>query len=102
VTYNWKDLNGGYNFALDLIAIGSLQTKLWALKLSGVLTLGNSGLPLWSPMTKCHLDVGLVTRHRVYYKGEDDGFSQVWAMVSLVNPRLPMALFSTKSALVMH
>jgi len=30
--------------------------------------------PLGSPETKCHLDVGLMERHRVYYKGEDDGF----------------------------
>ncbi len=32
-----------------------------------------SGLPLGSPRTKCHLDVGLVERHIVYYKGEGDG-----------------------------
>jgi len=31
--------------------------------------------------TKCHLNVGFVERHRVYYKGEGDGFPQVWAMV---------------------
>jgi len=27
--------------------------------------------------TKCHLDVGLVERHIVYYKGEGGGFPQV-------------------------
>jgi len=31
--------------------------------------LGISGLPFGSPGTKCHLDVGLVERHKVYYKG---------------------------------
>jgi hypothetical protein len=31
----------------------------------GVSTLGISGLPFGSPGTKCHLDVGLVEKHRV-------------------------------------
>ncbi len=29
VTYHWKVLNEGYNFAIDLISIGGLKTKLW-------------------------------------------------------------------------
>jgi hypothetical protein len=33
---------------------------------------GNFGLG--SPETKCHLDVSLVERHRVYYKGEGGDF----------------------------
>jgi len=33
---------------------------------------------------KSHLDVGPVERCRVYYKGEDGGFPQVWVVVSLV------------------
>jgi len=51
---------------------------------------------------KGHLDVGLVERHKVYYKGEGGGFSQVWAVVSLVSSNLPMAHPSTKSAPTMH
>ncbi len=39
-TYHWKALDGGYNFALDLISIKGLHTKLWPLKVAGVLTLG--------------------------------------------------------------
>jgi hypothetical protein len=31
------------------------------------------------------LDVGLVERHKVYYKGEDGDFPQVWAMVNFVS-----------------
>jgi len=27
-----------------------------------------------SPGTKCHLDVGLVERHKIYYKGEGGDF----------------------------
>ncbi len=50
-----------------------------------------------SPGIKCHLDVGLVERHKVYYKGEGGGFPQVQAMVSFVNPNLLMARPSTKS-----
>ncbi len=61
-----------------------------------------SGLPLESPRMKSHLDVGLVERHKVYYKGEGGGFPQVQAMVSLVNPNLLMARLSTKSAPIMH
>jgi hypothetical protein len=48
--------------------------KLWAPKIAGVPTLAISGLPLGSPETKCHLDVGLMERQIVYYKGEGDGF----------------------------
>jgi hypothetical protein len=54
--------------------------------------------------TKCHLDVGFVERHRVYYKGEGGGFPQVRAVVNLVNLvslNLPMARRSTKNVLTM-
>jgi hypothetical protein len=42
-----------------------------------VLTLRILGLPFENPKTKCHLDVGLMERHKVYYKGEGGGFHQV-------------------------
>jgi hypothetical protein len=61
-----------------------------------------SGLPLGSPKTKCHLDVSLVEKHKVYYKGEGGGFPQVRAMLSVVSLRLPMARLSTKSVSIMH
>jgi hypothetical protein len=60
-------------------------------------TLAILGLP-----TKCHLDVGLVEKHKVYYKGEGGGFPQIQAMVSLVNPSLPMACPSSKNAITMY
>jgi hypothetical protein len=101
-TYRWKALDEGYNFALNFISIGGLHTKLWGPKVAGVPTLPILGLPNGSPETKCHLDVGLVERHRVYYKGEDGGFSQVRAGVSLVNSNLHVARPSTKSAPTMH
>jgi len=102
VTYHWKNLDKGYNFALDLISIKGLRTKLWALKLAGVPTLGISRLPLGNPGTKCHLDVSLVAKHRVYYKGEGGGFPQVRAVVSLVSSSLLVTRPNTKSALTMH
>jgi hypothetical protein len=55
-----------------------------------------SGLPFGRPKTKSHLDVAPMERHRVYYKGEGGDFSQIRAVVSLVNSRLPMARLSTK------
>jgi hypothetical protein len=66
VTYHWKALDEGYNFALDLISIKGLHAKLWAPKVVGVLAVGISGLSLGSPGTKCHLDVGLVERQNIY------------------------------------
>jgi hypothetical protein len=63
---------------------------------------GISGLPPRSPMTKLHLGVGPMVRHRVYYKGEGGGFPQVRAMMSLVNPSLFVARLCTKSAPTMH
>jgi hypothetical protein len=71
---NFKE---GYNFALNLISIEGLYTKLWAPKVIGVPILGILRLTFGSPETKCHLDVGLVKRHKVYYKGKGGGFFQV-------------------------
>ncbi len=85
-TYHWKAVDKGYNFALELISIWGLHAKLWAPKVAGVPTVGILGLPFGSPETKCHLDVGLVERHIVYYKGGGGGFPQVQAVVSLMSP----------------
>jgi hypothetical protein len=93
-TYCWKALDKGYNFALNLILIESLHTKLCAPKVAGVTTLGILGLR--NPATKCHLGVGPVAMHKVYYKGEDGGFPQVWAVVSLVNLSCPWLVLTPK------
>jgi hypothetical protein len=63
------------------------------------LNFGNFGTPIWESRTKCHLDVGLVERHTIYYKGEGGGFPQVWAvvsLVSLVNPSCPWFVLTPK------
>ncbi len=101
-TNHLKDFNESYNFALNFISIGGLHTKLWPCKVTRVLILGILGLPLGNFRTKCHLDVGPVANHIVYYKAEGGGFSQVRAMASFVSPTLPMARLSTKSVPTMH
>jgi hypothetical protein len=70
VIYCWKALDERYNFALDFTSIRGLQRKLWPPKIARVPSLAISRLPLGNSRTKCHLDVGLVERHRVYYKGK--------------------------------
>jgi hypothetical protein len=75
-------------------AFGHLKHKLWSKE--------ELGVPLENPGTKSHLDVALVERHRVYYKGEGGGFPQVRVVVSLVSPSLLVARPSTKSAQTMH
>jgi hypothetical protein len=101
-TYCWKTLDKGYNFSFDLIAIGGLRAKLWAPKFAIVPIMGILILPLGSPRTKCHLNVGLMGRHIIYYKGEVGGFYQVQAVVNLVSLSLPVARPNTKNAQIMH
>jgi hypothetical protein len=91
----WKDLDKGYNFYLDLTSIKGLHTKLWAPKVGIVPILGIPGLPLG------HLGASPMAKHKVY-KREGGGFSQVWAVVSLMSLCLPVAHPSTKSAITMH
>jgi hypothetical protein len=95
-TYHWKALDKGYNFALDLILIRGLHAKLWRPKVIRVPTLAISGLPFGSPGTKSYLDVGPVERCRIYFKGEGDGFPQVWAVVSLVCLCCPWLVLAPK------
>jgi hypothetical protein len=58
----------------------------------------NFGTPPWESQDKSHLDVSAAERRREYYMGEDGGFPQVRAMVSLVSPELLVACPSTKGA----
>jgi hypothetical protein len=49
-----------------------------------------------------NLVVGPMAKHREYYKGEGDGFPQVWVVVNLVSPCLPMVHQCMKSVPIMH
>jgi hypothetical protein len=101
-TYCWKAFNKGYNFTSNFISIEGLHTKLWARKVAEIPFVRILGLPLGNPGTKCHLDVGLMERHRIYYKGESGGFPQIRAVMNFVSPSLPVALLSTKNVPIMH
>jgi hypothetical protein len=57
-----------------------------------------SGLLNGSPRTKSHSDATPTEWCKIYYMGEGGGFPWVWAVVSLVSPRLPVAHPSTKGA----
>jgi hypothetical protein len=72
--------------------------KVMGLQSRGSPNFGNFG----TLGTKCHLDVDLVERHIVYYKGEGGDFCQVRAVVSLVSPSLSVICFSTKIVQTMH
>ncbi len=95
-THHWKALNEATNLLQTSFQSKVCTTKLWAPKVVGVPTSTISGLPLGSPRTKCHLDVGLMERHKVYYKGEGGGFPQVQAMVNLVSPSSPWLVLAPK------
>jgi hypothetical protein len=95
-TYHWKAIDEGYNFGSNFIVIRGLHAKLCAPKVTEVLAVGISGLPLGSPKTKSHLDVALMERHKVYYKGEGGGFPQVRVVISLVYPSCPWLVLAPK------
>jgi len=98
VTRCWKAFKESYKFVSYPIPIGGLSKELWTHKVPDFQTGKVSKFLLGSPGTKSHSDVGATERRREYYMGEGGGFPQVWAVVSLVNPRLPMACPNTKGA----
>jgi hypothetical protein len=75
-TRRWKDLDEGYNFGSDIVAIRLYSRELWAPKVPG--------LQLGSPGKKSHLDVGSAEWRREYYMGEGGGFPWVRSVVCLV------------------
>jgi len=90
-TWRCKDLDKGYNFGLDFVAIRLYSRELWASKVLGLQprqfrdSFGTiSGLQLGRPGKKSHLDVALAERCIEYYMGEGGGFPGVRAVVSLV------------------
>jgi hypothetical protein len=72
----WKDLDEGYNFGSDSLRseVRARSYDLSKSRESRTETLGGiSGLQLWSPGKKSHLDVGAAERRRVYYMGDGGG-----------------------------
>jgi hypothetical protein len=76
--------------------------KVMGPKVAKLPTLRILGLPLGSPGTKRHFNVGLMARKRIYYKGVGGGFLQVQVVVNLMNLNLPMAHLNTKNIQTMH
>jgi hypothetical protein len=71
VTYCWKNSRQGLQLCFRPHLHRRSACKVMAPpKVTGILVVGISGLPLGSHGTKCHLDVGLVERHKVYYNGK--------------------------------
>ncbi len=70
--------------------------KVLASKVTGIPIVKISGLPFGSLRTKSHLDVALMERCIVYYKGDGDGFPQVRVVVSLVNLNCPWLVLAPK------
>jgi hypothetical protein len=73
-TYRWKDLDKGYNFALNRTSIGGSSQSYGAPKSRESQLAGFRDSHSRVPREKNHLDVGSVASHRVYYKGEGGGF----------------------------
>ncbi len=70
----------------------SWESKLWEFRDSHLEVVGQNTIWMWAlwKSTKC-------TR-----KGEGGDFPQVWAVVSLVNPNLPLVHPSTKNVQTTH
>jgi len=67
-TRRWKDLDEGYNFGLDLVAIRLSSRELWPFKVLGV-QLGQFRDSISGSLNKmCHLDVASVTSRKEYYR----------------------------------
>jgi hypothetical protein len=103
VTYRLKALDKGYKFALNIITIKGLHTKLCAPKVMGVPVVGISRFPLGSLGTKSHLDVAPMEKRKIYYKGEEGGgFPPSPNHGDSCVSELPVACPNTKSAPTMH
>jgi hypothetical protein len=57
---------------------------------------GNFGTLTWEFRDQNHLDVALMERRKVYYKGKGGGFPQVRDVVSLVCPSCPWFVLTPK------
>jgi len=85
----WKDLEKGYKFGSDLVAIRLRSRELWAPKVPGLHwdNFGTiSGLQLGSPGKNSHLDVVPEMWCREYYMEEGGGSPPVRAVVCLKCP----------------
>ncbi len=98
VTYRWKNIDKGYNFASDLITIRGLHAKLWAPKVARVPIVGISGLGgqktiwMWPPWRGAKYTI----RRKVVASPKSRPWWVLWVRVC------PWLVLSTKSAPTMH
>jgi hypothetical protein len=70
-TWRWKDLDEGYNFGLDLVAIQLRSRELWHFKVPGVPPRqfrDNFGTPFRESREFVHSDASSAERRREYYR----------------------------------
>jgi hypothetical protein len=67
-------------------------TQSYGAQMSQESHFGNFGTPI------CHLDVGLLEKHKLYYKGEGGGFPQLRVVVSFVSSSLLVFRSNIKNA----
>jgi len=88
----WKDLDEGYKFGLDLVAIRLCSRELWAPKVPG-LHLGqfrdNFGTSTWESREKEPFGCSLSGASQRILYGEGGGFPRVRAVVCLVVQSAP-------------
>jgi len=87
---------GGLQLCFRLHLNKRFRSKVMAPQSCGSLNLGNFGTPTSESLDKCHLDVGPMGSHKVYYKGEGGGFPQVWRVVNLVSLSCPWLVLAPK------
>jgi len=85
-TWRWKDLDEGYNFGSDLIAIQLCSRELWQFKVPGV-PLGQFRDSISGVLTKCAIRVPPPRSNAEYTIGSKVvAYSRVRAVVSLMCP----------------
>ncbi len=86
-TWRWKDLDEGYNFGSDLVAIQVRSRELWRFKVPGVPPgrfRDNFGTPFRESREFVPLGCRCGGTSQKYYMGDGGGIPRVRAVVSLV------------------
>ncbi len=84
----WKDLDAGYKFGWDLVAIGRRSRELWAPKVPG--------LQRRNPGKKWHSGVGAAESRRVYYREYGGGILPRSGPWCVSWSKVPMACLNTQ------
>jgi len=97
VTCCWKAFDESCNFALDLIPIEA-EHEVIAPQSCKSSNLGSFGTPFWESWDKKPFGCGFHGAVQNILYGGSWWLPRIWAVGSLVMPRLPMACPNTKGA----